>query len=142
MHRRYGGHFQLGTTDRHDVHRHAAGVLDRVHMRAGAAVQERVGRGVRHPGHRRGRDQQFLRGVRQVDRQVLQPVQHQVRQRADGERGHHRHDVLQYVSAARSPRNNKSDIILLLLFYYYFCYAHDKRFLDSEQNDDLYLGEH
>lgn len=95
--RRHGGDFQLGTTDRHDVHRHAVGVLDRVHLRAGATVQERVGRGVRHPGHRRGRDQQFLRGVCEDDRQVLQLVQHQIRQRTDGERGHDRHDVLQYV---------------------------------------------
>jgi len=48
--RYYVGDFQPGTVDRHDVNRHAVSVLDRVHLRAGVAVQERLGRGVRDQG--------------------------------------------------------------------------------------------
>lgn len=48
--RYYVGDFQPGTADRHDVDWHVVGVLDRVHLRAGVAVQERLGRGVRDPG--------------------------------------------------------------------------------------------
>jgi len=48
--RYYVSDFQPGTADRHDVDRHAVGVLDRVHLRAGVAVQKRLGRGVRYQG--------------------------------------------------------------------------------------------
>jgi len=44
--RYYVSDFQPGTADRHDVDWHIVGVLDRVHLRAGVAVQERLGRGV------------------------------------------------------------------------------------------------
>lgn len=115
MSRRYhGGRVQPGTADRHDVDRHTVGLFDRVRVRAGAAVQGHVWRGVHDQGRRRrGGEQRVHRDGGQDGHQVLQFVQHEVRQRGDGTRGEDRHRHVQCVYARPweiSRRNATSSV--------------------------------
>jgi len=95
--RYYGCGFQPRTTDRYDVHRDTVGVLDRVHLRVGFAIQKWNGRGVRDQRERRFRKEQPFRDYRENGREILQFVQHKIRQRRDRMRFDNYYDVVQYV---------------------------------------------